>query len=101
MQALASFISPVPGFYGDISIPVILVLARPPGDELASDPFTRAGASALKTRAGKRKATANPTPQKRARKTMGKFAGGIKINEPVAKTSASTPPSGPQCKILT
>jgi hypothetical protein len=59
-----------------------------------------AGTSTLNTRAGKRKGTTNPTPPKKARKTMGKFAGGVKINEPVLKSSTSTPPSGPQQKIL-
>jgi hypothetical protein len=99
MQALDSFISPIPGFDGDIMIPTKPVLAQPPGDELMSDPSTRANASALKTRVGKRKATANLTPQKKARKTTGRSIGRIKINEPVPKTSSSSPPSGPQRKI--
>jgi hypothetical protein len=42
---------------------------------------------------------ANPTPQKKARKTTGKSAGGIKINEPVPKAPTLTPPSGPRRKI--
>jgi hypothetical protein len=42
-----------------------------------------ASASTLKIRAGKRKATANPTPPKKARQTTGKSMGGIKIIEPV------------------
>jgi hypothetical protein len=62
MQALDNFISPVPGFDSDILIPAIPVSARPPGDESTSDPSARASASALKTRAGKQKASANPIP---------------------------------------
>jgi hypothetical protein len=53
MQTLDNFISPVPGFNGDILILAILVLARPSGNESTSGPFTKAGASTLKTRAGK------------------------------------------------
>jgi hypothetical protein len=93
------FISPVPGFDDDILISAILVLARPLGDESTSDPCTEAGASALKTQATKRKASANPTPQKKSRKTTGKSAGRIKINEPAPKTLVLTPPLGPQWKI--
>jgi hypothetical protein len=36
----------------------------------------------------------------KARKTTGRSAGGIKINEPVPKTSTSTTPSDPRRKIL-
>jgi hypothetical protein len=93
MQALDSFISPIPGFDGDIPIPTILVLAWPPSDESTSDPSTRA--SALKTQGGKKKTIANLTPQKQARKTMGRSAGGIKINEPAPTAPTLTPPSGP------
>jgi hypothetical protein len=99
MQALDNFISPVPSFDSDILILAILILAWPPGDEPTSDPSTGASPSSLKTRVGKRKVTANPTTQKKAKKTTGRFTGGIKINEPTTKTSASTPPSGPQWKI--
>jgi hypothetical protein len=82
MQVLDSFISPVPNFDSDILILAIPVLARPPGDESTSDPSARAGVGASKTRVGKWKATTNPTPQKKTRKTTGRPAGGIKINEP-------------------
>jgi hypothetical protein len=99
MQTMDSFISPIPGFNNDIPIQAIPVLAWTPGDESISDPSVRASAITLKTRAGKRKATANPTPQNKARKTMGKSAGGIKIKEPSPNAPASTPPSGPQSKI--
>jgi hypothetical protein len=99
MQALDNFISPVPGFDGDIPISAVLVLAQPPAYEPMSDPSTGASAISLKTRVGKRKATANLTPRKEARKTTGRSAGGVEINEPTPKTSASTP-SGPQRKIL-
>jgi hypothetical protein len=60
-----------------------------------SDPSTRASASSLKARFSKWKETANSTPQKKAMKTTGRTAGGIKINEPIPKTTASTPPLGP------
>jgi hypothetical protein len=99
MQALDNFISTVPGFDGDILILAVPILAQPPGDELASDPSTRASASATKTRVGKLKATANPTPQKKAKKAMGRSSSGIRIDEPAPKAPASTPPSGPRLKI--
>jgi hypothetical protein len=100
MRALDSFISPVPGFDDDILIPTILVLAQPLGDEPMSDPSTRASASTSKTRVGKWKVTTDLTPQKKARKTMGRSACRIKINEPSPKAPALTPPSGPWRKIL-
>jgi hypothetical protein len=83
-------------FDGDIPIPAIPVSAQPPSDESTSDPSAGASTSALKTRASKWKVTANPIPQKKARKTMGKHAGKIKINEPAPNAPALTPPSGPQ-----
>jgi hypothetical protein len=46
MQALGSFISPIPSFDGDIPIMTILVLAQPPGDEPMSGPSTGASVSA-------------------------------------------------------
>jgi hypothetical protein len=95
MQALDNFISPVPGFDDDISISAVPISARPPGDEPASDP-----SSASKTRAGKQKATANPTPHKKATEAMGRSLSGIRINEPAPKAPALTPPSGPRLKIL-
>jgi hypothetical protein len=97
---LDGFNSPIPGFKGDILIPSIPISTYPPGGEAIDDPSARANAGALKTRASKRKATANKTPQKKANKTTGKSSSGIKINEPVPKASASTPPSGPQKGIL-
>jgi hypothetical protein len=99
MQALDNFISPIPSFDGDIPFPAIPVLARPLGDESICDPSAGSSASASKARAGKRKATANPTPQKKAKKVTGKSLGGIKINEPTPKALASTPPSGLRPKI--
>jgi hypothetical protein len=76
-------------------------LARPPVNESIDDPSARAkvSASASKTQTGKQKATANPTPQKKAKKVTGKSSGGIKINKPTPKAHALTPPSGPQKKI--
>jgi hypothetical protein len=100
MQALDSFMSPIPNFNSDILIPVVSILAQSPGDEPTSDPSAGASASGSMTRAGKRKAAANPTPQKKARKTTGRSAGRIKINELAPKAPALTPPSGPQWKIL-
>jgi hypothetical protein len=43
MKALDSFITPVPGFDGDVPILAVLVLTQPPGDESSSDPFVGAG----------------------------------------------------------
>jgi hypothetical protein len=65
MQALNSFISPVPNFDGEIPILAIPYSARPPNNEPMSDPPTGANASASKTQVGKQKASANPTPQKK------------------------------------
>jgi hypothetical protein len=44
MQALDSFISPIPSFDGDIPILTVSVLAWSPGDEPTSDPSTGANA---------------------------------------------------------
>jgi hypothetical protein len=99
MQALNSFISPIPGFDGDIPIPTIPILARPPGDEPTSDPVVGASANSLKTQVGKQKATTNPTHQNKARKTTGRSAARIKINESSPKTSASTSPLSHRWKI--
>jgi hypothetical protein len=100
MQALDSFISPIPSFEGDIPILAIPVSAQPPGGKADSDPSTGASVGVPRTRASKRKATANPTPQKKTKKYVGKPLGGIKINEPVQTTPASTPPSIPRKGIL-
>jgi hypothetical protein len=83
MQDLDSFISPILGFEGDILILAIPILARPPGSEAIDDPSTGSSVSALKTQTNKQKATVNPTPQKKAKKHIGKSLSGIKINEPV------------------
>jgi hypothetical protein len=96
MQDLDNFICPILGFKGYIPIPAIPIPAHPLGGEAIDDPSVRASADALKTQASKRKATTNPTPQKKAKKTTGKSPSGIKINEPVPKASTSTPPSGPR-----
>jgi hypothetical protein len=87
MQALDSFISPIPGFEGDIPIPAMPISARSPSGESANDPSARASAGASKTHAGKRNAFANPIPHKKAKKAMGKSTGGIKINKPATKAS--------------
>jgi hypothetical protein len=69
MQALDSFISPIPGFEEDIPIPAIPVIARSPSDESVSDSSDGISARASKTRVVKRKAVVNPTPQNKAKKT--------------------------------
>jgi hypothetical protein len=99
MQALDIFISPVPGFNGDIPILAIPALVRPPGDQPTSDPSVGASANASKTQAGNWKATANPTPQKKAKKATGRASSGIKINETIPKAPALTPSSVPRQKI--
>jgi hypothetical protein len=100
MQALDSFISPILGVDGDILILVIPVSAQPPSNELVSDPSARASASASKTRSSKWKASANLTPQKKAKKAMGRSSSNIRINEPVPKAPTLTPPSDPWPKIM-
>jgi hypothetical protein len=74
------------GFEGDISISAIPVSAEPPGGEADSDPSTGASAGASRAWAGKRKATAGLTPQKKTKKAAGKPLGGIKINESLSTT---------------
>jgi hypothetical protein len=100
MQALYSFISPVPDFDGDIPILAVPISAQPPSDELVTNPSARASASASKTQSSKWKAAANPTPQKKGKKATGRSSSGIKINEPTPKAPALTPPMGPRQKIL-
>jgi hypothetical protein len=73
MQALDIFISPILDFDSDISILAVPVLARPPGDKPVSDPSVEASASIPKTWASKRIATANPTPQKKAKESHGQI----------------------------
>jgi hypothetical protein len=75
MQTLDNFISPIPDFEGDIPILAIPVSAQPPSSEAESDPSTGASVNASRTQAGKRKATANLTPQKKAKKAAGKPLG--------------------------
>jgi hypothetical protein len=62
MLDLDSFISPIPGFEGEIMISTIPISARPPGKEAIDGPSTGSSAGTLKTRANKRKATTNLTP---------------------------------------
>jgi hypothetical protein len=73
MHASNSFISPVPDFDGEILIPAIPYSASPPSNEPMSDPPTRANASASETPVGKRKASANPTPQKKGQENHGEI----------------------------
>jgi hypothetical protein len=70
MQALDSFISPIPGFEGDIPIPMIPVSARSPSGESASDLSARASAGASKNHVGKCKATVILTPRREPNKTQ-------------------------------
>jgi hypothetical protein len=89
-----NFISPIPGFEGDIPIPAILISTRDPGVESSEDPSAGPSASASSTRACKRKAPIDPSPTKKAKKTTGKPSGGIKITGTKQKAPTSTPPSG-------
>jgi hypothetical protein len=73
MQALDSFISPIPGFDGDILFPAVPVSARPPGDESVGDPSTGASASASKTQAGKWKASVKLPPSEKGQESLGEI----------------------------
>jgi hypothetical protein len=97
---LDSFISPIPCFEGDIPIPAIPISACCPGGEAIDDLSVGSNAGASRTQANKRKAIAYVIPQKKAKKVTGRSSSGIKINEPMPKTSASTPPLGPRKPIL-
>jgi hypothetical protein len=94
MQDLDNFISPIPGFEGDVPIPAIPILARDPGVESFKDPPTGSNANTPRTRACKRKAPIDPNPPKKAKKIAGKPLGWIKITSPKQKAHVSTPPSG-------
>jgi hypothetical protein len=94
MQNLDSFISPISGFEGDILVPAISILARDPGAESSEDPSARSSASALRTRAYKRKEPRALSHPKKAKKAPEKLLGGIKIFDPKPKDAALTPPSG-------
>jgi hypothetical protein len=83
MQALDNFIIPIPGFDDDIPVSIVLDSIWHFGDESISNPST----SALKTWAGKLKATSNLTPLKNAKKAVGTSVAGIKINNICIKTS--------------
>jgi hypothetical protein len=94
MQDLDIFISPIPGFDGDIPIPAIPISAHDPGTESSEDPSTGSSAGTSRTRACKRKAPIDPNTPKKAKKTIGKPLGEIKIIGLKQKAPASTPPSG-------
>jgi hypothetical protein len=96
MQDLDCFISPIPGFEGDIPIPAILISASDPGTESSKDPSTGSSASASRTRACKRKVPIYPNPSKKAKKAAGKPLGEIKITAPKHKARTLTSPSGTQ-----
>jgi hypothetical protein len=89
LQVLDSFISLIPGFEGDILILVILISTQSPSGESEGDSMTGASAVSLRTRVGKCKASATPPLQKKAKKVVGKKPGGIKINDPVPKSSTA------------
>jgi hypothetical protein len=94
LQDLDNFISPIPGFEGDIPIPAILISAHDPGAESSEDPSIGSSASASRTRACKQNVPIDPSPPKKAKKTAGKPSGGIKITGTKQKAPALTPPSG-------
>jgi hypothetical protein len=77
MQNLDSFISPISGFEGDILVPAIPILARDPGAESSEDPSARSNASALRTRAYKRKEPRASSHPKKAKKAPEILLGGI------------------------
>jgi hypothetical protein len=87
-------IAPIPGFEGDVPILAIPLPTRPSDSQTVDDSAVETSANRPKTRTGKHKAPVIPNPQKKAKKSMGKFSGGIKINEPAPEKPASTPPSG-------
>jgi hypothetical protein len=62
MQDLDSFISPIPKFEGDMSIPTIPISARDLAVESSKDPSTRYSVGASRTQASKRKAPIDPSP---------------------------------------
>jgi hypothetical protein len=100
MQDLDNFISPIPCFKGDIPILVIPISARSPGGKAIDDPSAASSAGESRTQANKWKATANPTPKKKAKKAIRRSSSVIKINKPMPKTSALTPLLGPRKGIL-
>jgi hypothetical protein len=69
MQGLDSFISPIPGFEGDIPIPAIPVLTQSPSSESASDLSAGASAGSSKTQTDKQKVAAYLTPQKKPKRS--------------------------------
>jgi hypothetical protein len=96
MQALDSFISPIPGFEGDIPILAIPISTYPPSGEYLENPSAGPSVDTSKTQTGKWKATTNPTLQKKVKKAKEKPSRGIKTNEPTPKAPTSTPPSVPR-----
>jgi hypothetical protein len=70
-----------------------------PSPTNAGDISTGASASASKTRSSKLKATASLTPYKKAKKATRRSSSRIRIDEPVPKAPALTPPLGPRPKI--
>jgi hypothetical protein len=96
MQDLDGFLSPIPGFEGDVLIPAILISAHDPGTESSEEPPAGSSASTPRTQAYKRKALVNPNSPKKNKKMIGKPLGRIKIIGPKQKAPISTPPSGTQ-----
>jgi hypothetical protein len=68
MQALDSFISPIPVFEGDIPILAIAVSARSSNGESTSDLSAEASTGVSSTRVGKHKAAVNLTPRRKPRR---------------------------------
>jgi hypothetical protein len=72
MQDLDSFISPIPGFEGDILIPAIPILTHNPSIESFQDTPARSSAGNPKTREGNRRAPIDPSPQKKGQEILRK-----------------------------
>jgi hypothetical protein len=85
MHDLDIFISSIPGFEGDISIPAIPISARDPGVESSEDPSAGSSTSASRTWACKRKAPINPSPPQRLRRLLGNLQAGIRSLAPNKK----------------
>jgi hypothetical protein len=87
LQALDSFISPIPDFQGDVSISMVPISARTPSTKSADDSSVGPSAGSSRIQADKRKAVAIPPPPKKAKKVVAKKAGGVKINDLAPKPS--------------
>jgi hypothetical protein len=71
MRELDNFISPIPGFEGDMPIPAIPITARDPGAGSSKDPSTGSSANASRTQAYKQKALIDLNPPRKPRRLLG------------------------------